>query len=343
MKSRLRYVLVDTASGRLLDYVNLASSQSADLTASVVDSGCGTNYSPIYSPGGIWCTNLPITITQGVDPNETFGVRLQVDVSSGIVRPDWTSSLPDPLYGRDKDKGIGRFLFQFGLWDGYPPPGEPPYELLNSFPAPFSPFRTIHLVAAWQAKDPLVHYTVADLKNLTIYPAPVYLDMALPPLPPTQYGSVNWRYEPWGGNPIVGSTSPTKFDLTVKDPVAVSHGTSDDWGFPTSPYTATNWLGRVHRGTPWQTVYLKAPAAASNNWVSWIGNPLLVTNVGQLSLGLLPIGAVTYDAMLAHPTNDWRLAGMLASLLSANDSHQSLSANQARLPDWLGRWTAWSS
>jgi len=33
---------------------------------------------------------------------------------------------------------------------------------------------------------------------------------------------------------------------------------SDDWEFPTNQFPNIGWLGRVHRGTPWQTIYLKA-------------------------------------------------------------------------------------
>jgi hypothetical protein len=207
---------------------------------------------------------------------------------------------------------------------------------MSPFAAPYSPFRNIHLVTLWQANDPLVHYTVGDLKNTTDYPQSFYLDTLARPLPPTAFGYVNDRYEPWGGNPLSGSGSPTIHDLTVKDPVARQYAGSDDWDFPTNQWSSTNWLGRVHRGTPWQTVYFKASAAPLSTWVPWTGSPLVVTNLGQLSTTVLPIGGFTYDAMLAHPTNDWRLASMLASLLSTSDARHSLSANQTSLPAWEG-------
>ena len=69
---------------------------------------------------------------------------------------------------------------------------------------------------------------------------------------------------------------------------------SDDWDFPTNKFPTVGWLGRVHRGTPWQTVYLKASDILGyqnyfnvygNNglslWVNWTGdvNPFDVTNV----------------------------------------------------------------
>ena len=33
---------------------------------------------------------------------------------------------------------------------------------------------------------------------------------------------------------------------------------SDYWDFPTNLLSNLSWLGRVHRGTPWQTLYLKS-------------------------------------------------------------------------------------
>jgi hypothetical protein len=327
VKARLRFTLVDLQTQRLLDYVNLAANQTVDITSSLVDNGCGSAYYPAYSKGGMWCTN-----TAGADPTP-FGIRLQIDTSAGrVLNPDWTSSLPDPVYGRDADKGVARFNAQFGLGIGFP--GN--YPPMSPFAAPYSPFRNVHFVTLWAANDPLVHYTVGDLQDIRDLPLSVYLDDSTPPLPPTAFGLPNRRYEPWGGNPLSGSGSPTIHDLTVKDPVARQYASSDDWDFPTNQWTSTNWLGRVHRGTPWQTVYLKASAAPLSTWVPWTGSPLIVTNLGQLSTTVLPIGGMTYDAMLAHPTNDWRLASMLASLLSTNDSRQFLSPNQTSLPVWEG-------
>ena len=48
------------------------------------------------------------------------------------------------------------------------------------------------------------------------------------------------------------------------------------WSFPTNKFPSIGWLGRVHRGTPWQTIFLKAdgnpimaiPTAGQANWVS---------------------------------------------------------------------------
>lgn len=61
---------------------------------------------------------------------------------------------------------------------------------------------------------------------------------------------------------------------------------SDDWDFSSEPVLNLGWLDRVHRGTPWQTIYFDASAAGSE-WLYSMGGP-----------------ASTWDT---HPTNDWRL------------------------------------
>ena len=44
-------------------------------------------------------------------------------------------------------------------------------------------------------------------------------------------------------------------NLAFKDPLV---RVSDNWDFPANKFPTVGWLGRVHRGTPWQTIYLKA-------------------------------------------------------------------------------------
>jgi len=50
------------------------------------------------------------------------------------------------------------------------------------------------------------------------------------------------------------ANDPYALNVNVKDPLVRR---SDDWDFPTNKFPNLGWLGRVHRGTPWQTVYLK--------------------------------------------------------------------------------------
>jgi hypothetical protein len=195
----------------------------------------------------------------------------------------------------------------------------------NTFTAPFQPFRNIYLVTSWQANDPLVHYTLSDLTDL------VHTNFMVDQLnpPPTPVGHVNDRYSPWGGNPSGRDSSPTKFDLTVKDPSMLR---SDYWDFPTNLMSDLTALGRVHRGTPWQTVYLKSFGTANyqrwfNNWCAWTGDAQLLTNWNGGC-------CLTLDAFYTQPTNDWRLASLVVSLLNTNDPRNLASVNQPNAPAW---------
>jgi hypothetical protein len=198
----------------------------------------------------------------------------------------------------------------------------------NTFNAPYQPFRNIYLVTSWQANDPLVHYMLSDLTGS------VYTDLMidnLHPSPTANLGMVNSRYEPWGGNPYSGNSSTTKFDLTLKDPLILR---PDDWDFPTNLLSDLASIGRVHRGTPWQTVYLKSFGISNyplwfNNWRMWTGNDQLAPNWNGVNLG-------TLDAFYTQPTNDWRLASLVVSLLNTNDPRNLASVNQTSASAWRG-------
>jgi hypothetical protein len=113
---------------------------------------------------------------------------------------------------------------------------------------------------------------------------------------------------------------------------------SDDWQFPiakldyptrNSPYGIEDFqyrypnigaLGQIHRGTPWQTVYLKAAMATNAvdaaltqtvpTWYHWSG-----------SFG-------------THPTNDWKLVGLFTTAMSENAARGLLSVNQSQVAAW---------
>jgi len=190
--------------------------------------------------------------------------------------------------------------------------------MTNTFYAPYVPTYATNFSTVWQANDPLVHYMLSDLVGLT--PTTIMLD---------HFGLlINERYEPWGGNPLYDypGSSPTDFDLTIKDPFMVG---SDYWDFPTNPLPDLTWIGRVHRGTPWQTIYLKAPGTSLAEWVQWTGNDQLVTNWDGMT-------GVTQDAFFTQPTNDWRLASLVVSLLNPNDLRTLASANQPSVSAWCG-------
>src|SRR5439155_4438545 len=67
------------------------------------------------------------------------------------------------------------------------------------------------------------------------------------------------------------------------------------------------------RGTPWQTIYLKAGIAPRESW-------------------LMPNGPST--SMDAHPTNDWRILDLFTAALHPNATRGQLSVNQTNLAAW---------
>src|SRR5262249_24039614 len=126
-------------------------------------------------------------------------------------------------------------------------------------------------------------------------------------------GDINWRYEPWGGNPQgVNTASRTKTDIKVKDPMVTR---SDDWDFPTNAFPHVECLGRIHRGTPWQTLNLKALRLDLATWWRWLGS------------------VAPQDADYMHPIKDRKIVSLLASILSTNDWRQLISANQSDVND----------
>jgi hypothetical protein len=328
LKSRLRFAVVDIDAGRrIVDYVNLVGDTDLNITeALTTGGGCGTPYTPDGSNGGMWCTNR---LNGGTDPSiPTFGIQNQIEASLGHTAANWNASTHEFPAGMSVSDAIAFFKGQF--IPGY-------LRSSNTFSTPYQPFRNLYLVTSWQANDPLVHYTVGDLTDLvhTNLVVDQFSDTA--PDPTARIGlDVNARYEPWGGNPSGRSSSPVKFDMTVKDPLMLR---SDNWDFPTNKFPNPGWLGRVHRGTPWQTAYLKSFGVPNypnwfKNWQAWSGNGQVVTNAGQLSFNLVGFNAWANDAFFAQPTNDWRLLDLFTTALNDNATRGQLSVNQTNLAAW---------
>jgi hypothetical protein len=158
---------------------------------------------------------------------------------------------------------------------------------------------------SWMACDPLVHYTLGDL----IYPgytleAPQQVS-ASPTILPTWtsgLGSVTTRYN-------VGIANN---NIVFGDP---GLGSPNYWQFPTNLFPGVGWLGRVHRGTPWQTVYLKSddpnPSQSFQNWyTTWVNSPF------------------------TYPTNDWSIIDLFTAVPNDNAARGLLSVNQTNDAAW---------
>ncbi len=258
---------------RLIDYVQFDGPNGyRDLMGEIQtsDEASGTN--------GYWNTNL-VSTPWGTMP---LGAENQIFASLG--------ALPLPL---GSDPNLQKEIEAFRDW------------LLDNFTgasatnqAPIIPLSQLSQLFTWEANDPLVHYMESDLMRNLLAPKPPSSGFSL-----SSFSFVNHSYLPWGSTQL----SPAdRFNLRVKDPAVRS---SDDWNFPTGQNLSFDWLGRVHRGTPWQTIYLKSPVASLAEWESSSG----ITNPMQ--------------AALTHPTNDWAIAALWARWLNTNELTSLLSIN----------------
>ena len=314
LRPRLRFALVDTGTQRIVDYVNLADRNVLNITNALMTGGrCGDPYVTDGAAGSMWCTERMYGAPPTAMPTPTFGINNQIEASMGHITADWNNASPVP----DKTTAINFFKGQF--IPGYP-------LASNTFNAPYQPFRNIYLLTSWQANDPLVHYILSDLMDLAHTNLVFDYFSSTTPRPTDNLGRLNSRYEPWGGNPIGVTRTSTKVDLTVKDPLMLG---SDYWDSPPNQLPNLTWLGRVHRGTPWQTIYLKAPGTSLATWMQWTGNT-------QPALNWNGVSGVASDAFFTQPTNDWRLASLVISLLNPNDPRTLASADQPGVSAWRG-------
>lgn len=310
---RVRYALVDTTFNRLVDFVTLAQlDRTIDLSAQLMSLDAGDE------PGVVaqqWRTNR--IGTQAIS-SPTEGIVSQIQVSLGNEQTDlsvWTSYGGNRGNVRDKEKAIDGFRAFLGLTPISSEGQLNPPNITNlTMQTPFNPVRKLSLQASWQANDPLVHYLAGDLTDLSRTNEVEYVT------PPNQtparllsnLGRFNTRTQPWGGNPSV-STDTNRFALEVKDPGVRR---SDDWEFPGGQFANVGWIGRVHRGTPWQTIYLKDKSAVEAQWRHWSGNPDLV------------------DARYSHPTNDFALLEHFTATYDARTTRGQLSINSDNLAAW---------
>jgi hypothetical protein len=124
---------------------------------------------------------------------------------------------------------------------------------------------------------------------------------------------------PWGGQPRFSNVDPNPYNSALKDPLVSS---SDDWNFPAGQPLNPNWIGQVHRGTPWQTIYLKSSDILANGgiatWTNWTGD------------------LDADDAAAMAPVQDWHLASLLASLFNTDNFTSLFRVNNPSPNAWQG-------
>ena len=338
----LQAVIVD--NGQIIDYVQLRGPiDNANLNSALKDD-------PLF--GGPPNYYLWVTNAYGSGTIPSWGIVDQIDISSiqGATVPP-SAQWKDPgvrIPGLSDLKAasqvfFGAFSKPNSIYQYVTDAGTTRYYTNSQLvvQAPYTATRTILVPYLYQVNDPLVHYLASDLDagagavwqnseaaangvwshsdNPTIMPIPT---------PPTTSIS---RYQPWSKTApnAFQSTSynfQNPYSLIYKDPLVWG---SDYWNFPTNLLAALGGLGQVHRGTPWQTVYLKAHnvlhtlnslgavSSGTNTWIAWTGD------------------YDVSDAALMAPANDRRLAGLLVSLLNTNDATQLFSVNDPNIADWL--------
>jgi hypothetical protein len=314
--NRLRFVMVDHLSGRVIDYVQFGGmNYHRDLMAEI---GQSTN-----NDGGVWATN------RYAYPNGPIvGVVNQIEISEGFTNiapyppftsADWQNDQISPLSESSAVMAFSKFLLG---------------SVTNlSVQVPYTPTKFISVYNTWQANDPLVHYTLGDLTSLplslsvqTNYLLLNNLSGATNPAVLPNLGLINKRYFPWLNVGNTGSPDTNSINLAVKDPTVID---SDAWNFPTNAFPNVGWLGRVHRGTPWQTVYLKSAVNDSNGWTLWTGdtNLLVISNYNTAPV-------LVADSTFSQPYYDWQMMDLFTTSPNANASRGQLSVNQTGTAAW---------
>lgn len=301
--NRLIYYLLDESNPsvpRIVDYANLVSvEQETNVMLRLRQSLRNSQMARFWL----------------VDTNGSIlpGVTNQILASKGLLTLDntmWRDANINQAMGADKTKATAFFQY---FAEGRTTGANQLYEIearrevSSSFreQTPFNPSPTLSLADRRQANDPLVHYMLADLRpgaSITAFPAD--------PPPPFDLGTTNKNanaFSPWGTPFRLMVANIGASDPAFKDPLVRR---SDDWDFPNGKFPNVGWIGRVHRGTPWQTLYLKSPVADPRSWLNWSG-----------SLG-------------THPTNDWRLMDLFTVAPNANAARGLLSVNQTNLAAW---------
>ena len=174
-----------------------------------------------------------------------MGVSNQIAISKGdisVPQSDWRNAKQETI-ASDQDVFRRRLA------------GLKPDDSSLDFQAPFSPSATLVQQCTWQANDPLVHYTLDDLTSAELTNEVAYIEPSQGRTPFREISArKNKRYYPWpSAYSDSGNDVPAR--MIYRDPLIFG---SDSWNFPTNHFPSVGWIGRIHRGTPWQTMYLKA-------------------------------------------------------------------------------------
>ncbi len=331
--NRIQAFILD--GNRVIDYVQFGGPNGVRSISSEIADTAPTG-------AGMWNTNF---FGSGANP-PTWGVHNQIEgaKNSTILAQKWKTPIDMPSFVNTPDLAAKYFKAFFTGDPGDPVAylkGVAQYNTNTSLQVPYTPTRYAWNLTLWQANDPLVHYLASDLNTYTMNVGQQKADdltASAFSLSNPQLNSVVDRYQPWGRGiqmDTIANSDKNHYNLAYRDPLVWG---SDYWDFPAGKYPSVGWLGRVHRGTPWQTVYLKAtnifnylnptlPADGARTWAEWTGNtrsafnPYL--NVNQY-----------YDAGNADPVQDRFLFDLFTTRLNDNGVKGALSVNQTHIAAW---------
>ena len=322
LTNRMTYLMFDQATGHILDFVNLQPMTNYYRLSDALASQSGSN-----GDGRFWLTNTVDSIFSATPI--TQGMENQILASMGSLSvQEWNSFSQDPIQGRDKEDSIAAFSeFMTGVTT-YPRavPRTPP----SLQQTPFNPTRKFKWQTVLQANDPLVHYTLADLSDPLQPPSrPIQVPLSMinsPSMTNNNLGKLNDRYRPWGGSPSVSTLSTVanqQSNPAIKDPGVTEpslHNFIRNNETRGHKFATLGTLGAIHRGTPWQTVYMKSHGQGDDfvtpeEWNQWSGHS---------------------TRNFTHPTNDWNMFSLFTTAMSDNATRGLLSVNQTNSAAWAG-------
>lgn len=299
VSNRFNFFIVDATPGespKLIDAVSLSDLTTSLDLAQELSNAVESASSRFVR--GVWDFTGLGSINQGVN-NQIIISLLQ----PATTQQEWADyaqeGVSNRLYTIDR---LRSFL-------GFYPQTYTNFPATNICQAGFTPWTRIRHHKTWEVNDPMVHSTTNDLvlwTNATIALKATEFVNFYTAFTNFQLFTKNEAYRPWRYD----ESNPLATDVSIRDPQVMN---SDDWDFPTNQTSLLSCIGQIHRGTPWQTIYLKAAVAPSNIW-------------------LYPNGPA--KTLATHPTNDWRLVGLLASMFNTNPPSALLSINETNPAAW---------
>jgi hypothetical protein len=340
--NRVKFWITDPANGRIIDFVNLGELRSVlDIGSYLRPKGNTAELvkNRLQNDDLFWDTNLvgSAGLTAGITNQVAMSLG-ELDISKNpAVWRQYSKYLPNDL-----QRSIDLFRVFCGTNQVFTRDPILPDPASTVHQAPFTPTKRIYVRYAWQANDPLVHYINTDLAaedgaGVSVpISGPQSLNYSVDISTLWNVGNMNEAYRPWGGRPSkyanknqnVADTN--KFNLALKDPNIWS---SDDWRFPIVQ-AATNylrfpsigWLGRVHRGSPWQTVFMKPVVLG------------VTTNAQNQIVPIALVDAQTWyswaHSVGTYPSQDYKIFDDFTVAPNENAARGLLSVNQSGQAAW---------